>query len=409
MNRHVKKMKQRNNDMRDPNLLSSDEEDFDTMARLALRQHTLEWVKGDDEPQEKEAQPARTFVHDRIISLVHEVAKEVMRPTDSLFFAEHSKSRSFARCTPLGQRLLDLASADFFQICTDYPLHKFSSVFRVFARLRRCVPFHASSYFDRSCPAEVANQIVVTALRFVKALRRVLGRESVKTANENFRRGAMDNFNGLIDAFDRLSQRRKQVTVLRFDLHYREVGSQPAKFGDKANLDGLDKFMQYREQFQRSLDRRFGKKLLGYAWVLEYGRETKWHLHYVVVLDPRPRGHEDHSGLVDLLGEKWASLTEGCGYIYNCNAHPERYKYPVLGLVSLDDPDTITGLHFLVSYMTLAGLFVKLDIQKKYNTFSKGRFPKEDLRKAGRPKDRAPGSRLRITVAQARASFMNFI
>lgn len=377
------------------------------MARLALRQHALEWTRDDDEGQEHGVQPSRSVVHDRIISLVHEVAKEVMRPTDSLFFAEHGKTRSFARCTPLGQRLLDLASADFYQIHVDYPLHDASPVFRVFARLRRCVPIHASSYFDRSCLADVADQTVVTALRFVKALRRALGRESVKVGNENFRRGSMDNFNGLIDAFDRLSQRRKQVTVLRFDLHYREIGSQPAKLGDKANLDGLDKFMGYRERFHRSLDRRFGKKLLGYAWVLEYGRESKWHLHYVVVLDPR--GHDDHSGLVNMLGEKWVSLTEGRGYIYNCNAHPERYKYPVLGLVSLDNPEAITGLHFLVSYMTLAGLFVKLDIQKKHDTFSKGRFPKEDLRKAGRPKDRAPGSRLRITVAQARASFMNFI
>jgi hypothetical protein len=141
--------------------------------------------------------------------------------------------------------------------------------------------------------------------------------------------------------------------------------------------------------------------------VLEYGRESRWHLHYVAVLDPRD--HDDHSGLVEMLGEKWVSLTEGCGYVYNCNAYPERYKYPVLGLVSLDHPETITSLHFLVSYMTLAGLFVKFDIQKKYHTFSKERFPKEALRKAGRPEERAPDSRLRITVAQARASFMNFI
>lgn len=399
-------MNQPNHEVRAQNTHSSEDE-FNAMAKLALRQRAVEWTLKDDEHPEQGLQVGRAKAHDQIISLLHDLAKEVMRPSEPPFFAEHGKTRSMVRCTPLGQQLLDAACADFYQIQTDYPLHNFSPVYKVFARLRRCLPSYPASYFDRSCPAEVADQTVVTALRFVSALRRALGRESVKTANENFRRGAMDNFNGLIDAFDRLSQRRKQVTVLRADLHYREIDSQPAKLGDKANLDGLDKLMECRERFHRSLDRRFGKKLLGYAWVLEYGRESKWHLHYVVVLDPR--GHDDHSGLVDLLGEKWVSLTDGCGYVYNCNAHPERYKYPVLGLVSLDNPETITGLHFLVSYMTLAGLFVKLNIQKKYNTFSKGRFPKEALRKAGRPKDRAPGSRLRITVAEARANFMKFI
>ncbi|MNL79236.1 hypothetical protein D3C87_2057940 [compost metagenome] len=62
-----------------------------------------------------------------------------------------------------------------------------------------------------------------------------------------------------------------------------------------------------------------------------------------------------------------------------------------------------------MSYLTLAGLFVKLDVNKRFRTFSKGRFPKGPLRKVGRPQDRVLGSRLKITVAQARVNFMKFI
>ena len=38
-----------------------------------------------------------------------------------------------------------------------------------------------------------------------------------------------------------------------------------------------------------------------------------------------------------------------------------------------------------------------------------GRFPKETLHKVGLPQDRAQGSRLKLTVADARAGFMKFI
>lgn len=385
----------------------SEEADFNNMAKLALRQRAIERTLKNDEHPEQGLQVTRTEVHDRIISLLHDLAKEVMRPSDPPFFAEHGKTRSFVRCTPLGQQLLDAARADFYQIQADYPLHDFSPVYKVFARLRRLMPFHPSSYFDRSVSAEEADQILVQALRFVKALCQSLGRESIKTANENFRRGAMDNFNGLSDSMGWLAQRRKDVIGLRFDLYERAAGSEPVKLGATASLDGLDEFMACRERFHRSLHRRFGKKLLGYFWALEYGRESKYHVHYFVMLDPR--GNEDHVGLVEMLGEKWVSLTEGRGYIYNGNAHADHQTYPALGRVNLDDPQTITGLQFLMSYLTLAGLFVKLDVNKRFRTFSKGRFPKGPLRKAGRPQDRVPGSRLKITVAQARANFMKFI
>ena len=127
----------------------SEEADFNNMAKLALRQRAIERTLKNDEHPEQGLQVMRTEVHDRIISLLHNLAKEVMRPSDPPFFAEHGKTRSFVRCTPLGQQLLDAARADFYQIQADYPLHDFSPVYKVFARLRRLMPFRPSSYFDR--------------------------------------------------------------------------------------------------------------------------------------------------------------------------------------------------------------------------------------------------------------------
>jgi len=379
-----------------------EEEVFDALAGGAVRWRAREWRKNNGEVGTQEWQFYKTHGHDQIISLLHEVAKEVMLPGDIPFVVVRGKTGTVVRCnTPLGQRLLKIACADFFQVYLDYPLHHFSPVFRVFAQLRRAVPSSPSSLFDRLVPAEDADSTVLQALRFVTALRRALGRKSIKTAHHNFRRGAKDNFNRFIDALDWLFQRRKEVTVLRFDLHYREAGSQPVKYGDKASFEGVDQFMGYRERFHRSLDRRFCEALLGYAWALEYGREAKWHLHYLVMLAPSDR-HDDHSGLVHSLGEKWESLTERRGYIRNVNVSA-KHRYSAVGRVRLDNPDVVMGLHFLVSYMTLAGLFVKLDAPERFIAFHTGRFPKKALPQVGRPANRSSGSRLRITIEQAQA------
>jgi hypothetical protein len=377
---------------------SPEQEDFDTLAQLALRQRGFQWSNEG---------VVRAEVHDRTISLLHDVAKEVMLPGEPPFFVERTKRGSWVRSSLLGGRLVQVLSADFDQIQADYPLHQFSPVFMVFLRFRRHLPLNPSSYFNRHTPPELAEQILAAALRLVRLLRRKLGREALKTANENFRRGAMDNFNGLIDAIEWLSQRRTSVTSLRFDLHYSKIGSHPVRFGDEPDVHVLDELMDYRERFHRSLDRRFGDALWGYAWVLEYGRERTFHLHYLVMLDPR--GHEDHRGLVDMLGEKWRVLTEGRGEIFNCHIRKRQYKYTAIGHVRLDDPSAVKGLHFIVSYMTLAALFVKLDIQKRFRTFAKGRFPKAAGAKVGRPQHRPPGSRIKISVAEARASYLNFL
>lgn len=390
-------MKRTDHDMREPISGSPEEEDFNSLARLALRQRSVEWRKEGF---------SRCEAHDKTISLLHDVAKEIMLPGKPIFFAERGKRGDLVRCSPLGQRLVGVISADFNQIKADYPLHHFSPVFKVFLRLHRRLPPRLSHYFNRLEPSSSADKLLAAALQMVELLRRMLGREALKTDNENFRRGAIDNFNGLIDSIDRLSQRRAFATVLRFDLHYCKIGSQPVRFGDEPDLGVLDEFMDYRERFHRSLDRRFGSRLWGYAWVLEYGRERTFHLHYLVILDPRK--HEDHRSLVDRLGEKWTALTDGRGELYNCNAR-RTYRYSALGQVRLDDPAVVKGLYFIVTYITLAALFVKLDIQKMFHTFAKGRFPKVDVPQVGRPRHRAPGSRIKISVAEARANYLNFL
>ncbi|TAK86260.1 MAG: inovirus Gp2 family protein [Aquabacterium sp.] len=183
------------------------------------------------------------------------------------------------------------------------------------------------------------------------------------------------------------------------------MGGLPVRFGDEPNVAYLDEFLNYRSRFHRFLDRHFRDALLGYAWVIEYGRESLLHVHYLVMLDSR--GRDDDCAIVDRLSVKWSQITAGQGACHNCNEKQRRYKYQSTGVVQLDHPDVVTGLQFIVAYMTLASLFVKLDVGIDIKTFRKGRFPKGPLPVAGRPRKQL--SRIKISVAQARASRMKFI
>lgn len=377
------------------------QEDYDALGQAALSKFAF--YKNGSAIIRREA-------HEYSISLIHDVAGEVLRACkDEAYFSlipAKQVGEVMIVCTPLANRIVSALSADFLQIRLDYPLHRFSPVFKVFSSVRRrLLSIGVGSYLKLSWPKDVADKIIEAAMVVIKVLRKRLSKAAVKEAYENFRRGAIENFNGLVDAIDWLSQRCSTVTVLRFDLHFRESGSQPVQLGDVPNAALLHEFQNYRGRFHRFLDRHFRDALRGYAWVMEYGRERLFHVHYLVMLDPR--GREDHCALVEHLEEKWKQITAGQGTCYNCNEKVRAYRYLATGVVRLDDPDVVTGLQFIVSYMTLAGLFVKLDVGVDIKTFGKGRFPRSPAPIVGRP--RKQRSRIKITVAQARASRMKFI
>lgn len=391
-------MRRSKDDMKKQDQEQHEENRLDGLGAMALRQQNCHLDNG---------QRVRTDDHDRAISQLHQIAKEILRPRHPLFSIEHDLRRgSWVRRSPLGARLLGVFRTDFDRIQMDYPLHKFSPVMMIFMKFRHLLPFNPASYFDLLMPRLAAEQIYEVAVRVLRLLQRMLQRPSLRRLTNNFRRKAIDNFNGLIDSIDTLSQRRVSVTALRFDLYYRRAGSRPVKFGDQPDVQILDELMSLRERFHRSLDRRFGGELLGYAWVLEFGRERGFHFHYLVFLKHGVPG--DDIDLVELLEAKWKELTSGRGELDNVNARRRGFRYPAVGRIRLDDPQVVKGLQFLVSYMTLAPLFVKLEIQERYDTFAKGRFS-VSTNKSGRPKLRPSRSRLKISVAEAVTSRLTFI
>ena len=375
------------------------EQTLDQFARAAVQQHAIE---------RSDLVTGRFESHDRVISRIHEVARKLVKSSDPPFYLESSKKgEGIVRCKPLGKAFVEALSTNFKQVHADYPLHRFSPVFRALQTLRRHTPLNPDGYLDTPLPSEKAQQLLGFANTGARLLRRRLGRDSLTRAQDNFRRSAQDNFAGLVRGVDWIAQRHAEATVLRFDLHFRKLGTRQAQLNAGPDVTALGEFLSDRERFHRSFDRRFGDKLLGYAWVLEYGRERGFHVHYLLIL--KYGSQDDHVALVDQLGEKWAELTSGQGGFYSCNANARRYRFRSVGHVRFDDANAVKGLHLLATYMTLASLFVKLDVRPSMKTFGKGRFPKGPVKLRGRPPIREPKVAIRISVREALDAHLRYL
>lgn len=381
--------------------LQQSEKALNSLAAKALDQHGLIW---------KGPVLHRIKNHVRPVSLIHEVAADLLLNSAPLFELEETKHGQFKlRPSELGERLVKAVSADFPQIEDEWALHDKSPIYLLFYRLRRFLPMDLRSYLDCLHTRDQAEAILMFLNQMVDALCRRLARKAFKDRHANFRRNAIENFLGLSQSTDWLAQRHDVVMTLRFDLYRRAPGSQPAEFGDEPDVSLGNQLVELREPFHRSMDHRFGEDLLGYAWTLEYGRETGFHIHYLVFL--RPDGNEDHTGLVDQLEIKWLALTDGHGYLHNCNRNAHNYNARAIGLVRLDDLQVIAGLRYIVVYFTLAGLYVTLKEPKAAKKFGKGRFPEGPLGsvKGGRPSKAKRGQWAQRALAIAQTHYLNFM
>ncbi|TPG20739.1 hypothetical protein EAH83_18495 [Variovorax ginsengisoli] len=160
------------------------------------------------------------------------------------------------------------------------------------------------------------------------------------------------------------------------------------------------------EAFHRAIDRHYGNALLGYAWALEYGRDTRFHKHYLVLLDPRR--FKDDLAEVAYLRLKWEAIAKH-GWMYSSNESTDDHAHRAFGLIRLSDPEVVSGLRFIVSYFTLAALFVKLSHRDKPRTFYPGKFPKGPAPTVGRPRQTPRGAHLRVPVDEAVCRYQNFI
>lgn len=332
----------------------------------------------------------------RFISKLHRVARLLVADDAPLFRVEPAKAGYFSIVSqPLGAALAEIFQTDFNQIRRDYPMHRFSPYFEVFANTRFNFGYEVMKCFYTR---DKADRVLKSLTKRVKALRRRLRYPKVVQGYSNFRRSPVENFNGLMDGMQRAIDADPRQLILRFDFHYRPSDLDPSAQDIQADFEELPKVQKCRERFHRSIDRKFGASLRGFAFCLEYGRHRRWHYHYLLLVDP---GYaDDDIALVESLGEIWREVTGGAGEFYNVNAHKNERRFKAVGFVDARDKQVQVGLRAIARYFTLAGLFVQLKLSRRVKTFGKGRFPTPQAKPGRPPKRTTP--RLRISLAEAR-------
>lgn len=358
----------------------------------------------------------KSDVQEKLLSQLRKLLPVLKNRTAAAFIVEQvGNGNARVRCADDDIRqLVALAGSDHTRLKDDYPCYEFFPLYREFLKFLRMIKpgnFSLGSYLDLKLPIDNATKIGDFANRLVWSFCRVLKRALVKKAQENFERSASDNFEGLLRNIAAIAERHQQFVVLRFETLYRSVDSMPVKLDEGPEIGHVKELVGHRTRLHRWLRKRFKRDLLLYAWALEHGRETGLHHHYLIVL--KPRGNEDHVALVDEIGRKWTAFTRGLGSIYNGNENAHRQRYKALGLVRLDEPNVITGLQLIASYLTLAGVYVKLRVHADVDTFGKGGIMGGDrppfITKAGRPPKRPPPIPIAISAAQGRTRYVGFM
>jgi len=331
----------------------------------------------------------------RFISKLHEAVKKLVANDGQLFATKPGDGYFSISSHPLGVTFAEIFKTDLSHLHREYPLHRFSPYFDVIEKTR--FNFTTDALEARYTRFK-ADRVVQSLNKRVKALRRRLRDPRVVNGYSNFRRSPVENFNGLMDGMQGVIDADSKQLVARFDLHYRVSGVDPSAKDIENDIEELPKVQKCRERFHRSIDRKLGTALRGFAFCLEYGQHRRWHYHYLVFVDPSYT--DDDIALVETFRETWREVTDGHGELYNVNAHKNRHRYQAVGFVDASDEKVLVGLRAIASYFTLAGLYVQLKLPKRVKTFGKGRFPTPQA-KPGRPLKRT-SPRLRISLVEAR-------
>lgn len=381
--------------------LSDDSTSLDHLGALALRQHFLHWTDGKVYVSTDLSKPI-TAIH-RIVSLLKTDRGSALQISAS------NGELARLELTSLGKALIYLREIDFEFLEFEYMAYVFSPVLKQVKELIRRLPPGWNTYLTGWIPASMAEFAIKETDRAVRLLRKRLSRSSLKAANDNFRHSSIETFNHLCDQLTWLAEEHEEIVVLRFDLHGARENSGDSRVTQKPTQQAADQFQKARLKFHRSMDRKYSKVCLGYACAFEHGVYRGFHMHYVVLLE-KP-GHENHVEIIEELAAKWEKLTDGKGYLYNCNQFPERYLRRGVGIVNLSDSEAVEGLRYIAAYFTLAGLYVRLDPALGYDAFSSGRLPKVPPKPnpKGRPRKREQGSRFRVAFAQYEKSRVSFM
>ncbi len=190
----------------------------------------------------------------------------------------------------------------------------------------------------------------------------------------NFFKGPEKNTKLLHSYVNSLFKTNARLLVVRVDLSYK------SKF---SKLIMPDEIMEHRKMLIiKNKNNPLTKDWKGYAWRLEYGKETGFHFHFVVFMD----GSKFKSDVVAAgkIGQRWDVITGGRGRFYNCGLDKTKYRYVGVGLVDYHDTEKRKNMMKALSYLTKAEKLAKLKIDK-VKTFGRGKIIKR-INKLGRPR-----------------------
>lgn len=117
--------------------------------------------------------------------------------------------------------------------------------------------------------------------------------------------------------------------------------------------------------------------VIGYAWVLEEALDRGLHAHAVIYVNGQQ--HRSKWGFKSLLQSLWEEITDGEGYVYNCEDKSD-YRASVRFPVHFDDIRGRRNMRYVVNYLAKTGQ--KTD----YPIFHLSDLPDIRCKRSGRPR-----------------------
>jgi len=195
----------------------------------------------------------------------------------------------------------------------------------------------------------------------------------IKECNDFFRSSRKNN-QQLLKYVRRHSETNGRLLICRCDLGAKRDAS---LFYQASNLRQAQILKESYKLLFEFIKKRFGEKLLGFAWKLEFGVRRGFHYHLMLIFNGREL--KSDISIVRIIGEYWKNeITKGSGTYFNCNAYKEHYKSCGIGMFSKEKtPEKWEGIKLMCAYLTKGDDLVRLHLQGM-RCFGKGNMPKTE-------------------------------
>ncbi len=220
---------------------------------------------------------------------------------------------------------------------------------------------------------------------FVHDVRAAMLSPDFKHLHYKAKRRSTSNYISLRRYIDYLFTRYARLLVLRVDLEYQ---SGNVIHSEQDRLIKYQEASNDRKHLFNNMDsnKRF-EHLLGAAWTLEYGVETGFHYHLLLIYNGSEVRKDET--LAYWVGKYWSrNITEGQGRDFNCNAKKDEYDVLGIGMINHYDTKLRAGLYKTIGYLTKINHLAQMLIPKGCRTFGRGEELVTDP-KMGRPRSRS--------------------